>query len=147
LFIAEDSVPSFGKSGFDNPAAPFEEEELALAEDVVASAFAGPRNLDLDVPSAVLRIEEEWKSLVRPLLSFSSAFYIIGLIVMAYMPDVSAYKITGAINVAYVLALAQFVMTFVVAYIYARRADRLIDPLIAEAFAELSATGATGAAR
>jgi uncharacterized membrane protein (DUF485 family) len=113
----------------------------------VASAFAGERDISLDIPSAVARIEEERSRLVRPMLFFSSAFYVIGLIVMAYLPDVSAFKITGSINLAYVLALAQFVMTFVVAYIYALRANRLIDPLIAEAFSELSATRATGGAR
>jgi uncharacterized membrane protein (DUF485 family) len=119
---------------------------LAL-EHVMNSAFADEWDVGLEVPPAVTRIEEERRSLVRPLLFVSTAFYVIGLVVMAYLPDVSAFKIAGSINVAYVLALAQFVMTFAVAYVYARRANRLIDPLIADALAELSVARTTEGAR
>ena len=81
---------------------------------------------------------------MRPLFFFSMAFYVLGLIILAYFPDVVAFKVSGSINVAYVLALAQFVMTFAVAYVYTRRANRIIDPLVAEAFAALSRARAPG---
>jgi uncharacterized membrane protein (DUF485 family) len=117
---------------------------LALAEHVISPVSLSEGDVGRHIPTTVTRIEEVRRRLVRPLLFFSSAFYVVGLLVLAYLPDVSAFKITGSVNAAYVLALAQFVMTFVVAYVYAGRANRQIDPLVAEAFAELSATRGTG---
>ncbi|WP_213737891.1 DUF485 domain-containing protein [Bradyrhizobium sp. dw_411] len=120
---------------------------MALAEDVIAPAFAVERGTSRDIPSAVVRIEETRRSIVRPLFIASTAFYVLGLIVLAYFPDVAGFKITGSINVAYVLALAQFVMTFAVAYIYSRRANRFIDPLVAETLAAITKALVPGVGR
>lgn len=119
---------------------------MALAEDVTVPSFISERSISRDIPSAVVRIEETRRSLVRPLFIFSTAFYVLGLIVLAYLPDVAGFKITGSINVAYVLALAQFVMTFAVAYIYSRQANRFIDPLVAETLADITKARAPGVA-
>ncbi|MGY4177702.1 uncharacterized membrane protein (DUF485 family) [Bradyrhizobium sp. USDA 4518] len=107
---------------------------MALAEDVIPASLAIEVGAGRDVPAVVARIERARKALVRPLFAFSTAFYLIGLLVLAYLPDVVAFKVFGSINVAYLLALAQFIMTFAVAYIYARRANRLIDPMVEAAF-------------
>jgi uncharacterized membrane protein (DUF485 family) len=115
-------------------------------EELTAAAFVGEWHPSRDVPTAVIRIEETRRSIVRPLFIFSTAFYVLGLVLLAYFPDVVAYKISGAVNVAYVLALAQFVMTFAVAIIYARRANRVIDPMVADAFAALTKSRAPGMA-
>jgi uncharacterized membrane protein (DUF485 family) len=117
---------------------------MALAEDLAASALADKRDAGHDLPLSVGRIEETRRSIVRPLFLFSTAFYVLGLVVLAYFPDVVSVKISGSINVAYVLALAQFVMTFVVAIIYARRANQVVDPMVSEAFAALSKARSPG---
>jgi uncharacterized membrane protein (DUF485 family) len=111
---------------------------MALAENVIAPTFVVERTADRSIPILVARIEERRRSIVRPLFFFSTAFYVLGLIVLAYFPDIVTFKVSGSINVAYVIALAQFVMTFAVAYSYARRAGRVIDPMVAEALAALS---------
>ncbi len=66
---------------------------MALAEDVIAPSFAVERGTGRDIPSAVVRIEETRRSIVRPLFIASTAFYVLGLIVLAYFPDVAGFKI------------------------------------------------------
>jgi uncharacterized membrane protein (DUF485 family) len=116
---------------------------MALAEES-AAAFGVKKDAGHDLPLSVGRIEETRRSIVRPLFLFSTAFYVLGLIVLAYFPDVVSVKVSGSINVAYVLALAQFVMTFAVAIIYARWANRVVDPMVSEAFAALSKARSPG---
>jgi uncharacterized membrane protein (DUF485 family) len=53
----------------------------------------------------------------------------------------------GSINLAYVLALAQFAITFLTAIIYALWARRAIDPLVSDAFAILGRAPAMGSVR
>jgi uncharacterized membrane protein (DUF485 family) len=72
-----------------------------------------------------------------PLFLCSFATYVATLVALSYFPGLVGHKIFGAINLAYVLALAQFAITFLTAFIYARWARRAIDPLVADAFAIL----------
>lgn len=119
---------------------------MALTENAIATGYSDDGGVSPVLPSAVSEIEGRRRSIVRPLLVFSMAFYGLGLIALAYFPDLAARKISGSINVAYVVALSQFAMTFVVAYIYARRANEVIDPLVSRTFAAMSKSRTAGAA-
>lgn len=68
---------------------------MVLIEDVIAPASLSERDVGRSISPVVQRIEEERRSLVRPLLFFASAFYVVGLVILAYLPDVSAFKIAG----------------------------------------------------
>ena len=82
-----------------------------------------------------------------PLFLCSFATYLATLVALSYFPGLVAYKSLGSINLAYVLALAQFAITFLTAFIYAVWTRRAIDPLVAQAFAILGRTPAIGSAR
>jgi uncharacterized membrane protein (DUF485 family) len=82
-----------------------------------------------------------------PLFLCSFAMYLATLIALSYFPGLVAYKILGSINLAYVLALAQFAITFLTAFIYAVWTRRAIDPLVADVSAILGRTPAIGSAR
>ncbi len=83
----------------------------------------------------------EFNELVRRRRSFvvpATIFFLtwfIGFIVLAgYAPDFMGSEfLTDGLTVGYVLALSQFVMTWGLAWLYLRKADREFDPLAARA--------------
>jgi uncharacterized membrane protein (DUF485 family) len=56
------------------------------------------------------------------------AWYLLYVLMSAYARDFMGTQLVGNINVAYVFGLLQFVSTFAIAYLYARYADRRLDP-------------------
>jgi len=84
---------------------------------------------------------------VAPLFLCSFAMYVATLVALSFFPGLVGYKIFGSINLAYVLALAQFAITFLTALIYAVWTRRAIDPLVADAFAILGRAPVAGDVR
>ncbi len=61
---------------------------------------------------------------------FFLAWYFGFIILAGYAPDFMGREfITDGLTVGYVLALSQFVMTWVLGWMYLRRADKVFDPL------------------
>lgn len=56
-------------------------------------------------------------------------WYALYVILSAYARDFMSIKVIGNINVALIFGLLQFVSTFVIAWLYARYADRKLDPV------------------
>jgi uncharacterized membrane protein (DUF485 family) len=74
------------------------------------------------------------KSFVVPATLFFLAWYFGFIILAGYAPDFMGREfITDGITVGYVLALSQFIMTWVLGWWYLRKADREFDPLAARA--------------
>jgi uncharacterized membrane protein (DUF485 family) len=78
---------------------------------------------------------------VWPLLAAALLYYFAVLGALAYLPDFVGARVVGSINVAYVLAVSMFVVTFAVAVIYARWSRRSSDPLAARINEALVAAG------
>lgn len=87
----------------------------------------------------VAEIGRRRQKFVHPLFLFAFSFFCLTLLALAYLPDLVGYKVYGAINLAYVLALSQFGITFLVAAIYAWWARTVIDPLTSQARIRLAA--------
>lgn len=84
------------------------------------------------------------KAFVVPATLFFLAWYFGFIILAGYAPDFMGREfITDGLTVGYVLALSQFVMTWVLGWLYLRKADRVFDPLAARA--REAVTGAAGA--
>jgi uncharacterized membrane protein (DUF485 family) len=85
----------------------------------------------------------EFRELVRKKRSFvvpATIFFLVwyfGFIVLAgYAPDFMGREfIADGLTVGYALALTQFVMTWVLGWMYLRKADRDFDPLAERAAA------------
>src|ERR671930_2756388 len=64
-----------------------------------------------------------------------TAFFLIYYMLLMWLPGVApgfmGRKVVGNFTVAYLYALSQFVMTFIVAWLYSRFARRRLDPLAA----------------
>ena len=74
------------------------------------------------------------KAFVIPATIFFLAWYFGFIILAGYAPDFMGDEfITDGLTVGYVLALSQFVMTWVLGWLYLRKADNTFDPLAARA--------------
>ncbi|MEA2667027.1 MAG: hypothetical protein QOI11_3971 [Candidatus Eremiobacteraeota bacterium] len=69
---------------------------------------------------------------VLPATIFFLAWYIGFVLLAGYAPDFMADSVYEGLTVGYCLALTQFVMVFVLGYLYLRRADTVFDPLAAK---------------
>ena len=70
------------------------------------------------------------RAFVVPATIFFLAWYFGFIILAGYAPDFMGREfIADGLTVGYVLALSQFLMTFVLGWLYVRRADRVFDPL------------------
>jgi uncharacterized membrane protein (DUF485 family) len=83
----------------------------------------------------------EFRDLVRrrnafviPATVFFLAWYFGFIVLAGYAPDFMGEEfLVDGLTVGYVLALTQFVMTWVLGWMYLRRSDRVFDPLAARA--------------
>jgi uncharacterized membrane protein (DUF485 family) len=74
------------------------------------------------------------KAFVIPATAFFMAWYFGFIILAGYAPDFMGREfIADGLTVGYALALSQFVMTWVLGWMYIRKADRVFDPLAARA--------------
>ena len=74
------------------------------------------------------------KAFVIPATLFFLGWYFGFIILAGYAPDFMGREfITDGLTVGYALALSQFVMTWVLGWLYLRKADNTFDPLAAKA--------------
>jgi uncharacterized membrane protein (DUF485 family) len=74
------------------------------------------------------------RAFVIPATVFFLAWYFGFIILAGYAPDFMGREfLTDGLTVGYALALSQFVMTWVLGWLYVRRATRVFDPLAARA--------------
>jgi uncharacterized membrane protein (DUF485 family) len=79
---------------------------------------------------------------ILPLLIGGVGAYFLVLAAYAYWPSLTRRPLAGAFNVAYLLAVALFLMTFAIGAAYARWASRVYDPRAAELRRRLEAHAA-----
>jgi uncharacterized membrane protein (DUF485 family) len=69
------------------------------------------------------------RGFVFPMTVAFLLWYALYVILSAYARGFMGTKVVGHINVALIFGLLQFVTTFVIAWVYARFANRQLDPL------------------
>ena len=73
---------------------------------------------------------------VVPATLFFIAYYFALPILVGYAPKLMATPVIGPVNVAYLFALSQFFMAWLIAFLYVRAANRF-DRMAAEVLANL----------
>jgi uncharacterized membrane protein (DUF485 family) len=74
------------------------------------------------------------RGFVVPATLFFLAWYFGFIILAGYAPDFMGREfVTDGVTVGYAFALTQFVMTWLLGWLYVRRATRVFDPLAARA--------------
>ena len=73
------------------------------------------------------------KSMLVDFYLFFLVYYFGFLVVVGYFPTIAETNVIGKINIAYLLALSEFVMAWVLVFLYVRRAglfDKLTDAIL-----------------
>lgn len=73
----------------------------------------------------------EKRAFIVPATLFFIAYYFALPISVGYFPELMKRNIAGPVNLAYLFALSQFLMAWIVAWLYMRAAERF-DRLAAE---------------
>ncbi len=82
----------------------------------------------------------EKRNFVIPATVFFLIYYFGFLVLVGYFPSVVEVNVIGSINLAYLLALSEFVMAWIIVYLYVRRAE-LIDKLANAILTKVKAGG------
>jgi uncharacterized membrane protein (DUF485 family) len=82
------------------------------------------------------------RSFVIPALAFVFVWYFGFIALAGYAPDFMGERIYEGFTVGYAIALSQFVMTWVLGWLYLRQADRVFDPLARRAAERARQSGA-----
>ena len=73
------------------------------------------------------------RNFIVPATLFFLAYYFGFLVFIGYFPQVAETNVIGNINIAYLVALSEFVMTWMLVFLYVRRAglfDRLANTIL-----------------
>ena len=107
---------------------------------LVASASVAPSPICVStvIPSSP-RLHARKTRFLWGLMAFSIVYYFLLPIGAGYFPQVYHAKIWGPINVGLVFALSQFVVAWLIAFVYSRRASQFDE--MAEAIARDVAKG------
>jgi len=73
---------------------------------------------------------------IVPATVFFIAYYFALPILVGYAPELMSTQVIGPVNIAYLFALSQFFMAWLVAYLYVRAANRF-DRMAAEVLTDL----------
>ncbi|WP_394435145.1 DUF485 domain-containing protein [Streptomyces sp. SGAir0957] len=109
--MATDAPPPQKGSPDAGPALPSTEEFVAAQ----ASAEFG-------------ELRKAHRSFAFPLTIAFVAWYLVYVLLSNYAGDFMGHKLFGNINVAFVLGLAQFLTTFLIAWWYSRYSAAKLDP-------------------
>lgn len=107
------------------------------------------RQIDWDAAAESPEFKElirQKRSFVLPATIFFLSWYFGFIILAGVAPDFMGEKLFEGVTVGYVFALSQFVMVWVLAAAYLRRADKVFDPLAEKAAQKALEGGGAGQA-
>jgi uncharacterized membrane protein (DUF485 family) len=94
----------------------------------------------------MVELEHRHSRFVWPATAFFLIYYMALNILAGTSPDLMGTKLFGQFTFGYLFALSQFLMAFVVAWVYSRWAARRMDPLAADLREKLGRKGIKEAA-
>ncbi|GAA2424983.1 DUF485 domain-containing protein [Actinomadura vinacea] len=77
-------------------------------------------------------LRRRFRRFAFPMTAAFLAWYLLYVVMSGWARDFMGTQVVGFINVALVFGLLQFVSTFLIAWLYARHAERSLDPLADE---------------
>jgi uncharacterized membrane protein (DUF485 family) len=119
-----------------------EEAPVTAAESVDSTVLpANERYVAISETPEFDNLRKALRKFVFPMTVAFLVWYALYVLLSAYARDFMHTKVVGHINVALIFGLLQFVSTFLIAWAYARYADKKIDPLADRLRAEAEGTG------
>jgi uncharacterized membrane protein (DUF485 family) len=98
----------------------------------------------MDADPRFVELRRRFRNFVFPMTVVFLSWYLLYVLLSAFGRGFMDTKVVGNLNVAFFFGLLQFVSTFLIAWAYARFADRRIDPTAAELRRELQGTELEG---
>jgi uncharacterized membrane protein (DUF485 family) len=80
----------------------------------------------------MVELERRHRRFIWPATAFFLTYYMALNVLAGAAPDLMGTKVFGEFTFGYLFALSEFLMAFVVAWVYTRWARRRIDPLAAD---------------
>jgi uncharacterized membrane protein (DUF485 family) len=74
-------------------------------------------------------LRRKFRGFVFPMTAFFIVWYFVYVLLSTFAPGFMGTKVFGNINIGLLFGLGQFVTTFAITFIYARWANRELDPL------------------
>lgn len=102
----------------------------------------GRRAIAVQASDDFVQLRHAMRRFIFPMTAAFLVWYLLYVVLSAYARGLMGTKIVGAINVALVFGVLQFVSTFLIAWLYSRYAARRFDPLAGKIKDELDAEGA-----
>ena len=96
------------------------------AEEAVSATEAVGKDPEM------IELEHRHQRFVWPTTAFFLVYYMLLNVLAGSARDLMGTKLFGQFTFGYLFALSQFLMAFVVAWVYARWAARRMDPLAAD---------------
>jgi uncharacterized membrane protein (DUF485 family) len=96
------------------------------ADEAVTAAEAVAKDPEM------VELERRHRRFVWPTTAFFLVYYMALNVLAGTSPDLMGTKLFGEFTFGYLFALSQFVMAFVVAWVYSRWAATRMDPLAAD---------------
>lgn len=130
--MAEDENQSNERISDPTPIVGAATDVSTLGRDVAKPEHERTADEDADVVNwNHVAASNEFKSLVKAKLKFiipATAFFLVYFfalpVLVGYAPDLMNRRVVGSVNVAYLFALSQFFMAWIVALLYVRAARR-----------------------
>ncbi|XVQ13495.1 DUF485 domain-containing protein [Spirillospora sp. CA-255316] len=90
-------------------------------------------------------LRRRFRRFAFPMTAAFLAWYLLYVVLSGWARDFMGTQVVGFINVALIFGLLQFVSTFLIAWLYARHAERSLDPLADRVRAAIEAESAEDA--
>lgn len=74
-------------------------------------------------------LRKRYRGFAIPATITFMVWYLLFVLMSNWAPDFMGIKVLGNINIALVFGLLQFVSTFGIAWLYARHANKALDPI------------------
>ncbi|TMR19199.1 DUF485 domain-containing protein [Nonomuraea turkmeniaca] len=74
-------------------------------------------------------LKKRFRAWTFPMTVAFLAWYLLYVVMSGWARDFMAIKLLGEINVGLIFGLLQFVSTFLIAWAYARHAEKKLDPI------------------
>ncbi|QIM22791.1 DUF485 domain-containing protein [Phycicoccus sp. HDW14] len=82
-------------------------------------------------------LRKKFRGFVFPMTGFFLAWYFLYVLLSIFAPGFMGQRVAGTITVGLLFGLGQFVTTFAITIIYARWANRELDPMAEQLGARL----------
>jgi uncharacterized membrane protein (DUF485 family) len=90
-------------------------------------------------------LRHSYRAFAFPVTVAFISWYLLYVLLSSFADGFMSTKLVGHLNVAFFLGIAQFVTTFLIAWLYARYADSRLDPRAEALKARIAAGGPAGA--